>query len=466
MMLQWMHTGDSQHTVSVAANLQGSQTALERLVSAQSALQALLRVTDPDEIEARMKRYETASQVATKELTALNSKITPTLTALNISGQVVLKEILSGNNASALDQYIGQYNPHFSSAVLALRQHTDAIQKEAAATIEERNATTQKTVTASAIGVVLILVILAFAAWRFQLAISRPLTQLTARLAQAADTLNQLSTSVTQSSQSVAEGASSQAASLEETSASLEEISSMIKRNAEGSARAKNLATQTRSAADTGSEDMQKMATAMEAIKSASNNISKIIKTIDEIAFQTNILALNAAVEAARAGEAGLGFAVVAEEVRSLAQRSAQAARETSEKIQDSITKSNDGAKISGKVAGSLHEILTKAREVDSLVAEIASASTEQSQGLTQVLDAVTQMDSVTQSNAASAEESAAATMDMNQEVEILRSAIEELRGLLGLAARHDSPPEQIISPVRQSGPRRSAVKAIVSHLA
>ena len=237
----------------------------------------------------------------------------------------------------------------------------------------------------------------------------------------------------------------------------------MIKRNADSSGRAKGIANQTRTAADTGAADMQTMAAAMEAIKTASSNIGKIIKTIDEIAFQTNILALNAAVEAARAGEAGLGFAVVAEEVRSLAQRSAQAARETAEKIEDSIAKSGHGAQISGKVAGSLHQIVTRAREVDELVAEIATASTEQSQGLAQVLNAVTQMDGVTQSNAASAEESAAATMDMNKEVELLRAAIDDLRGLLGLArseAGHHLAEAPAAAPI-SSGKRPAALPAL-----
>jgi len=433
-LLRSTHAADSELTVNISAGMRRSHAALERMVSTQSALQALLRLSDPDEIEAGIKRYQAAAAENATELGALSPAMSPRLAALNAGGELVLQQILAGNNAGALDLYIGKYNPLFTEAVTALRGHTDGLQAAAATTIAARHASTQRLVTGSALGLAAVVLLLAFSAWRFQLAITRPLTGLTARLAEAAAALNRLSRSVTQSSQHVAEGASSQAASLEETSASLEEISSTTRRNAESSGRAKSIANQTRAAADTGAADMQAMSTAMDDIKAASGNIGKIIKTIDEIAFQTNILALNAAVEAARAGEAGLGFAVVAEEVRSLAQRSAQAARETAEKIEDSIAKSGHGAQLSGKVAARLQEIVTRAREVDNLVAEIATASTEQSQGLGQVLQAVTQMDGVTQGNAASAEESAAATLEMNQEVEVLRAAVTELRGLLGIA--------------------------------
>lgn len=239
-------------------------------------------------------------------------------------------------------------------------------------------------------------------------------------------------TEVASASQTLAEGASEQAASLEETSASLEEITSMTKRNADNAESAKALAAQTRAAADTGSGDMTHMTGAMDAIKVSSDNIAKIIRTIDEIAFQTNILALNAAVEAARAGEAGLGFAVVAEEVRALAQRSAQAARETAAKIEDSIEKSRQGVHISGKVSASLTEILDKARKVDDLIAEIATSSREQSQGIGQISIAITQMDKVTQNTAATAEESASAAEELSSQAENMKESVHQLLRLVG----------------------------------
>jgi methyl-accepting chemotaxis protein len=271
--------------------------------------------------------------------------------------------------------------------------------------------------------------------------VSRRLSASADMLDAAAGQVASAAQQITGASQALAEGASEQAASLEETSASLEEMASMTRRNAENAQSAKDLAAQTRGAADAGANDMREMSEAMDAIKGASDNIAKIIKTIDEIAFQTNILALNAAVEAARAGEAGMGFAVVAEEVRNLAQRSAQAAKETAEKIEDCIFKSEAGVGISTKVAGRLEEITAKARQVDELVAEIATASREQSQGIDQVNTAVTQMDKVTQSNAASAEESASAAEELSAQATMLESAVGDLLSLVNgaNAARKDA---------------------------
>ena len=265
--------------------------------------------------------------------------------------------------------------------------------------------------------------------------ITQGLLGITRNLERGSEETVSASGEISSASQSLAEGATEQAASLEETSASLEEIASMTKRNAENAISAKDLSADTRKAAELGSSNMEEMNHAMADIQSASSNISKIIKTIDEIAFQTNILALNAAVEAARAGTAGAGFAVVADEVRNLAQRSAQAAKETAEKIEDSIAKSANGVAISGKVSESLGQIVTKARRVDELVAEIATASREQSQGLDQINTAVTQMDKVTQSNAATAEESASASEELSAQAATLREIVGELQKLVSGSA-------------------------------
>jgi len=240
---------------------------------------------------------------------------------------------------------------------------------------------------------------------------------------------------VSASGQELADGASRQAAALEETSATLEEISSMTKRNSEHALHAKDLSAQTRHAAEQGTSRMAGMQEAMNEIKASSDNIAKIVKSIDEIAFQTNILALNAAVEAARAGEAGAGFTVVAEEVRALAQRSAHAARETAEKIEDSIHKSEQGVQLSTAVAESFQDIAAKARQMDDLVAEIATASHEQSQGVGQVSSAIADMDKVTQSNAATAEESASAAEELNQQAHAIHDLIKSFHDLVGGSA-------------------------------
>jgi methyl-accepting chemotaxis protein len=260
----------------------------------------------------------------------------------------------------------------------------------------------------------------------------RKVTDIVGALASSMDQNAAAAAQVASASQALAQGSGEQAASIEETSSSLEEMASMTKRNAENAQKANDLAKQARQAADKGSGDMRDMSAAMEALKVSSDDIAKIIKTIDEIAFQTNILALNAAVEAARAGEAGMGFAVVADEVRNLAQRSAQAAKETAVKIEGAIGKTAQGVGISNKVAEALNEIVTKARQVDELASEVAGASREQTQGITQINTAVGQMDKVTQGNAASAEESAAAAQELNAQAEIMKQSVNELLQLVG----------------------------------
>ncbi len=237
---------------------------------------------------------------------------------------------------------------------------------------------------------------------------------------------------VSSASKTLAEGASSQAAALEEVSATLEELAGMTRRNAENVRSGKISANAARAAAEAGETEMRGMLETMEALRRSSQDTTKIVKTIDEIAFQTSILALNAAVEAARAGEAGAGFAIVADEVRTLAHRSAVAAKETAEKIEQASRQSAQGAEFTTRVAAGLSEIASRVREVDGLMAELATASQEQSTGISQISTTISEIDKVTQTNAASAEETSSAAVELNAQSEELRTLALRLSRLVG----------------------------------
>lgn len=260
----------------------------------------------------------------------------------------------------------------------------------------------------------------------------RPIRQVMGELQNTSHQLDAASAQMALSNQTLSSGASELAASVEETSASLEEMSSMIQATAENCLRAKALASETRLVAEGGSGMMGEMVEAMAEIDSSTAQVAKIVKDIDEIAFQTNILALNAAVEAARAGKAGEGFAVVADEVRSLAQRSAAAAKATAHKIEVAINSTRKGSQCTTRVGDSLEQITKKVVATDSLVGEIATAAREQALGVKQINQAIGQMEKVSQGNAANAEETAASAEQVEAEGEVLNELVGQLRLLAG----------------------------------
>jgi methyl-accepting chemotaxis protein len=265
----------------------------------------------------------------------------------------------------------------------------------------------------------------------FARSISKPVTWIVKELTEAAHQIASASTEVSSASQSMAEGSSEQAAAIEETSSSLEEMSSMTKLNAENAIQANNMMAEVKQVVGRANESMQSLTKSMQDITVASEETSKIIKTIDEIAFQTNLLALNAAVEAARAGEAGAGFAVVAEEVRNLAIRAADAAKNTAGLIEGTVKTVKEGTELVTRTNRDFLEVADRSTKVAELVGEISAANTEQAEGIEQVNKAVAEMDKVVQQNAANAEELASASEETNAQAETMRGLVINLKGIV-----------------------------------
>ncbi len=270
----------------------------------------------------------------------------------------------------------------------------------------------------------------------------------------ASEQIDSGSSQVSDSAQDLSQGATQQAAAIEEISASLNELSGRTQTNADNAQAANQLAITAQDAANSGSSQMQEMVSAMHEINESGQNISKIIKTIDEIAFQTNLLALNAAVEAARAGQHGKGFAVVAEEVRNLAARSAKAASETAELIEGTVQKGANGAQIANRTASALEEIVNGIGKTADLIGEIAASSKEQAEGITQVSDGINQIDQVTQRNTAGAEEGAAAAEELSSQSAYMRDILAQFK----LKGQQHMPSQSTRQPVKPPLTTRAAI--------
>jgi methyl-accepting chemotaxis protein len=439
LLLRSSHAADRELTRGVIVDLQNNRALLDRFLVVQSRLQALLRMSDPDEIEPAVKRYESARAETQAALDSAGSDLSARLNKLGSAGQEVIDAILVANNSRALELYVGKFNPALDEVLADLRSRSEKIQARADTEITSREQRVQRLLIITIASITVLVAGIAFTGWLLQRSITRPLVAVARQLESAAATLGLHASEITASTKTVADGASRQAASLEETSAAVTELLTLSETAGRDVSAAVAESAAARQLSEKGEAEVARLNASMADLTIASRNVEKIVKSIDEIAFQTNILALNAAVEAARAGEAGLGFAVVAEEVRALAQRSAAAARETAQRIGETLATTARGTEVGAAVAGSLAQIAAKTRGLDEALQGFSRAVHEQEEGVRQISHAVTDVDHVTQNNAASAETTAAATEHVAGEVAVLDGAVQQLQTLLGGATTSES---------------------------
>jgi methyl-accepting chemotaxis protein len=432
-------TGDSLPGVTtmgqVAAALkEGKALLLEHVLSSDKAQMAELEskiAENGAKVDAALKQYE--KSITVQRDRELYSAIGQSLAEMRrVRSEAVIPPSRAAKQDEAMAAFYSKFVPASDAVINAAEAEFDYNAKSG----EELSADITSAVAFANTGVVVVLVAalllgsaVAYTIFRTTNAVlSASVNELTAGAEQVAAASSQVSTAA----QSLSQGSTEQAASLEETSASMEEMASMTRQNAENATRAADLVAETANVVQTANGALEAMVSSMTRITESSDKVSKIIKTIDEIAFQTNILALNAAVEAARAGEAGMGFAVVADEVRNLAQRSAQAAKDTAGLIEESIQNAQQGGATLQQVTSSIGAITQSANKVKGLVDEISVAGRQQAQGIDQVTQAISQMEKVTQTTAATAEESAAASEELNAQAETSMIVVRKLQALVG----------------------------------
>jgi len=427
-------SGELQRTLSIYTSLFKIESSVKSMLWAaldnDQALYAAEKKASLDEFTSASQAVDAltvamAGRSNAEQATALRKKLDEWKT---LHAQIV--EAADGARvADALEMLRTRATPLFRTAEESAHAIADQVFKATDdATVALSNSRSR---TLTAVVILIAVLVGGLVAWLVR-SINVSLRDMSRELGEGGQMVVEASSQMSASAQSMSQGAAEQAASLEETSASMEEIAAMTRTNADHSQQAATLMGEAARVLDQSNRSLTDMVGAMDSIKESSNRVSKIIKTIDEIAFQTNILALNAAVEAARAGEAGMGFAVVADEVRNLAQRSAQAARDTTSLIEGAIASSNEGSQRVADAAESFAAITERVTAVKRLVDSVSIASGEQAHGIEQVLQSIRQMEKVTQTTAATAEESAAASEQLSAQAGVTMRLVERLEMMIG----------------------------------
>jgi len=397
--------------------------------------QRLIKQKDPDAIENMLEQRNglvRSAQEAVVRAGAASSEVGQCFEALRAANEQATDHVLLGNYSKAQQAFSGSSVPAFEKLLEKLEEYRRQESLRSSQVIEQARRQSDRSQTMVLVIMLIVLGILGTAGWFWARRIAGTLRRAASELAASAEQIAGAAAQVSTSSQTLARGASAQAASLEETSASAEEVNSMTRTNAESVQAIAGAMVEAATVVGQANQKLENLVGSMRSLGSSGEKISRIIKVIDEIAFQTNILALNASVEAARAGQAGMGFAVVADEVRNLAQRSAQAARDTAALVEEAILGVSEGNTRLEEVTEAMRSVTASAFKVKDLVEQVNQSSRQQARGVEEIARAVAQIEQTTQQVAANAEESAAASEQLNAQCEALRAVSRNLVALAG----------------------------------